>query len=472
MSERCVTDDGRRTTDAADPREPKRAAVAHEGSAMSDSDDDSKTSQGLPPTSTAPPDAPAPTATQRRPVHPETDVLSRGFDPRLSVGSVRPAVFRSSTYVFSSPEAAERAFAVALGKDRATPDEDIELIYSRLSHPNAEILEDQIVPLDRGATGAVVFNSGMAAIATVLQTLCRPGSAIVHTVPVYGGTHHLLYEMLVPWGINPVAIPAGDGVALERAIRETTNLRVVLIETPANPTLRMTDLAAAGRAARERSEPPCVVVDNTFLGPVFQHPLELGADVCVYSATKYLAGFSDMLGGVATARDPGLIDQFKGTRTLFGNILQPDEAWLLESRLPTLSLRMNHQSQNAVKIVEALAEHPKVDRIHYPTLFEEPDQRRIFESQCDQPGAVFSLELVGGKKAAFDFLRQLRITRNAVSLGGMESLACHPATTTASEMSDEALIAAGIVPGMVRLSVGVEDWRDLLSDYTDALDNL
>ena len=402
--------------------------------------------------------------------HPETEVLTRGFDPRLSVGSVRPAVFRSSTYVFSSPEAAERAFSVALGKDRPADGEDIELIYSRLSHPNAEILEDQIVPLDRGASGAAAFNSGMAAIGTVLLNLCRPGSAVIHTTPIYGGTHHLLHEMLVPWGINPIPVPAGDGAALERAIRETPDLRVVLIETPANPTLRMTDIAAAVDSSRERPDRPSIVVDNTFLGPVFQHPLELGADVCIYSATKYLAGFSDMLGGIVTARDPALIENFKGTRALLGNILQPDEAWLLDSRLPTLSLRMNHQSGNAVQIAGALADHPKVDHIHYPMFFLESDQCRIFESQCDHPGAVFSLEIAGGKKAAFDFLRRLEITKNAVSLGGMESLACHPATTTHSEMSEFELVQAGVTDGLVRVSVGIEDWRDLLRDYTNALD--
>ncbi len=402
--------------------------------------------------------------------HPETEVLTRGYDPRLSVGSVRPAVFRSSTYVFSSPESAERAFRVALGKDQATGDEDVELIYSRLSHPNAEILEDQIVPLDAGAQGAVVFNSGMAAITTVLQTLCRPGSGVVHTVPVYGGTHHLLYELLVPWGIKAVPVPAGDGPALARAIRETPDLRVVLIETPANPTLRMTDIAAAVSAGRERKDPPRIVIDNTFLGPVFQHPLELGADVCVYSATKYLAGFSDMLGGVATARDPALIAQFKGTRALLGNILQPDESWLLDSRLPTLSLRMRHQSQNAAQIVEALVEHPAIENLHYPMFIDESDQQRIFESQCDHPGAVFSLEIVGGKKAAFDFLRHLQIARNAVSLGGMESLACHPATTTHSEMSEVELANAGVTDGLVRISVGIEDWCDLLNDFQAALD--
>ena len=402
--------------------------------------------------------------------HPETEVLTRGYDPRLSVGSVRPAVFRSSTYVFSSPESAERSFSIALGKDQPADGEDVELIYSRLSHPNAEILEDQLVPLDRGASGAAVFNSGMAAIGTILLNLCRPGSAIVHTVPIYGGTHHLLHTTLARWGVNPVAIAAGDGPALERAIRETPDLHVVLIETPANPTLRMTDIVAAVDAGRERPDRPCIVVDNTFLGPVFQHPLELGADACIYSATKYLAGFSDMLGGVVTARDPSLIEKFKGTRALLGNILQPDESWLLDSRLPTLSLRMNHQSHNAVQIAEVLADHPKVNQVHYPMFFLEPDQRRICESQCDHPGAVFSLDIAGGKKAAFDFLRQLRITKNAVSLGGMESLACHPATTTHSEMSELELIAAGVTDGLVRVSVGIEDWRDLLRDYTDALD--
>ena len=402
--------------------------------------------------------------------HPETEVLTRGFDPRLSVGSVRPAVFRSSTFVFSSPESAERSFAIALGKYKAAPGEDPELIYARLSHPNAEIVEDQIVPLDRGATAAAVFNSGMAAIGTVLLALCRPGSGVIHTTPIYGGTHHLLYEMLVPWGINPVAVPAGDGPALERAIRETSNLSVVLLETPANPTLRMTDIAAAVAAASGRDHHAHVVVDNTFLGPVFQHPLELGADLCVYSATKYLAGFRDMLGGVVTARDPDLIGRLKSARALLGNILQADESWLLDSRLPTLSLRMNHQSQNAALIVEALVDHPRVERIHYPMYFTEPDQRRIFAEQCDHPGAVFSLEILGGKKAAFDFLRHLEIAQNAVSLGGMESLACHPATTTHSEMSAEELDRAGVCDGLVRVSVGLEDVRDLIQDFQYALD--
>jgi cystathionine beta-lyase/cystathionine gamma-synthase len=378
-------------------------------------------------------------------------------------------VFRSSTYVFSSPEAAERAFAIALGKIQPDDGEDVELIYSRLSHPNAEILEDQIVPLERGATDAAVFNSGMAAISTLFLTTCRPGASIVFTVPVYGGTHHLLHELLERFGVTAVPVPAGDTQALARAIAEASDLALVFVETPANPTLRMTDIAAAADAVGRREPRPLLAVDNTFMGPVFQHPLELGADLCIYSATKYLAGFSDMLGGVAIGWDPELLSRLRANRAILGNILQPDECWLLDSRLATVSLRMNKQSKNASRIVTQLAEHEGVERIHYPASFSDPEQRRIYEAQCDFPGGIFSLELEGGKSAAFEFLRHLSITWNAVSLGGMESLACHPATTTHSEMTSEQLHAAGVTPGLIRVSVGIEDWRDLLAEYSEAL---
>jgi len=374
--------------------------------------------------------------------------------------------------VFSSPEAAERAFAVALGKVQPIEDENVELIYSRLSHPNAEILEDHLVPLEARANSAAVFNSGMAAISTLFLTLCRPGTSIVYTVPVYGGTHMLLYELLEPYGVHPIPVPAGDSVALTRAIEAAENLAVVFIETPANPTLRMTDIAAAVAAAGLRAERPIVAVDNTFMGPVFQHPLKLGADVCVYSATKYLAGFSDMLGGVVISVDPELVSHLRSTRAMMGNILQPDESWLLDSRLATVSLRMNRQSKNAKRIVERLVDHPQVSRIHYPSLISDPEQKRIYEAQCDWPGGIFSLELDGDKRKAYEFLRRLQITKNAVSLGGMESLACHPATTTHSEMTDDQQESAGVTQGLVRVSVGIENWRDLLQEYTAALDAL
>src|SRR3954471_20944251 len=185
-------------------------------------------------------------------VRPTTAVLTRGFDPSLSVGSARPAVFRSSTYVFSSPEAAERAFAIALGKAQPAAGESVDLIYSRLSHPNAEILEDQIVPLEKDAEAAAVFNSGMAAISTVFLVLCPVGSAFIYTTPIYGGTQHLIHQFLEPLGIRAVPVPAGDTAAMSQAIAETPELKLVFIETPANPTLVMTDIAAAVKAAGAR----------------------------------------------------------------------------------------------------------------------------------------------------------------------------------------------------------------------------
>ena len=408
----------------------------------------------------------------RRPsyiVRPRTALLTRGFDPALSVGSARPAVFRSSTYVFPSPEAAERAFAIATGKVAATEDGRGDLIYARLAHPNANILEDQILALEPGSRGAAVFNSGMAAITTLFLTLCEPGSTFVYTTPLYGGTFHFIHHILADFGIRGIAVPAGATDALIRAISSAPNLRLVFIETPANPTLTMTDIEAASNAAHLREDGAVVAVDNTLMGPVFQHPLRLGADAVVYSATKYLSGFSDMLAGVVLAANPILVEELRATRAILGNILQADESWLLDGRLPTVAFRMNRQSKNAQHIVEGLEGHPRIRKIHYPTLFTDPEQQRIANAQCHFPGAMFSIELLDGKTEAFNFLRNLKLIRIAVSLGGVESLACHPATTTHSEIPGEELRDLEITGGLVRISVGVEDWRDLLRDIRQAL---
>ncbi|MCC6363635.1 MAG: PLP-dependent transferase [Bryobacterales bacterium] len=403
-------------------------------------------------------------------VRPDTAVLTRGFDPALSVGSARPAVFRSSTYVFTSPEAAERAFAIMGGREQALPGEHVDLIYSRFNHPNAQILEEQIIPLEPGAQAAAAFNSGMAAIMTSILAFAHPGDRIVYTVPLYGGTQHFIHEFLEPFGIRGTAVRAGQTALLAEAIRSTPDLRIVLIESPANPTLVMTGIRDAVSAAAGRNPRPLVMVDNTFLGPAFQHPLTHGADIVLYSATKYLGGFSDMLGGVALTRESEHIRKIKGKRGLFGNILQPDECWILDSRLPTVPLRMNRASKNAQRIAERLAPHRNIRKIYYPSLFEDPEQVRIRDTQCDYPGAIISIDLKGGKPAAFEFLRNLNLARNAVSLGGVETLVCHPKSTTHSSVSEEELEIAGVTDGLVRISVGIEDWRDLLADFEHALD--
>ena len=413
-------------------------------------------------------------ADQKSLLRPPTEVLTRGFDPSLSVGSARPAVFRSSTYVFSSPEAAERAFDLMGGRGTLEPGENVDLVYSRFNHPNAEIFEEQIVPLEAGAQAALVFNSGMAAIMTAFFAFLRPGDTIVYTVPVYGGTQKMIENFLSTWGVAGIPAPAGQTDRIDEIIRGAKNLRVVLIETPANPTVIMTDIRRACEVAAENTsgEKPVVMVDNTMLGPAFQHPLKLGADVVVYSATKYLSGFSDLIGGVALARDPALIKKMRSLRSLFGNILQPDECWMLDHRLPTVGLRMNRASKNAQRIAERLARHPKIKKVLYPTLFDDAEQIRIRLAQCDFPGAMFSLELRGGKPAAFEFLRNIRLARNAVSLGGVETLVCHPKTTTHSGFTEEQFAQAGVTDGLVRVSIGIEDWRDLLADFEQALETV
>ena len=410
---------------------------------------------------------------------PETAVLTRGFDPSLSVGSARPAVFRSSTYVFSSPEAAERAFDIMGGRAQRTPGENVDLVYSRFNHPNAQILEDQIIPLEPGTTVATVFNSGMAAIMTALLAVLKPGDSIIYTVPIYGGTQTLIQGFLEPFGIQGIPVHGGRSDLLDQAILSARNLGVVLIETPANPTIVMTDIqrvcqtvAGLHIGTNGGSQParPLVMIDNTFLGPAFQHAIALGADLSIYSATKYLGGFSDIIGGVVLGKYPALMHKIRSKRSLFGNILQPDECWILNSRLPTVYLRMNRQSENARKIAEALVGHPKIAKIYYPTLFTDAEQKRIYDDQCTQPGGLVSIDLKGGKKAAFDFLRNVEIARDAVSLGGVETLACHPRSTTHSAWSAKDLDEAGIGDGLVRISFGIEDFGDLLSDFERALE--
>jgi methionine-gamma-lyase len=403
-------------------------------------------------------------------VRPETAVLTRGFDPRLSVGSARPPVYRSSTYVFSSPEAAERSFGIVLGKVRPLDGEVPDLIYARLNHPNAQILEDQLVPLERGATAAAVFNSGMAAIFTVIMGFLDRGRSLLYTQPLYGGTQHLIHQVLEPLGFTANGARAGDTNGITQTIEATDDLGLVLIETPSNPTLVMTDIASAAEAARRHPNRPLLAVDNTLLGPTFQHPLVHRADLVIYSATKFLGGFSDLLAGAVLAADPDLIERLRGLRALIGNILQADECWMLNSRLSTVRLRMERQSKNAQRIAEQLAGHARVQRVFYPSLFDDAEQIRIRGTQTDYPGSLFSLELRGGRLAAFDFLRRLQIGRNAVSLGGVETLVCHPRTTTHSELSEEELKSAGISDSLVRVSIGTEHWRDLLADFTQALD--
>jgi methionine-gamma-lyase len=400
---------------------------------------------------------------------PQTASVAEGFDPTLSVMAARPPIFPVSTYCFATARDAAHHFEVALGKTDAEPGEPLGLIYARLNHPNAEMFEDALRAIERGAEAAAAFTSGMAAITTTLLTLVRPGQKLLYQRPVYGGTDHFFRHMLPEWRVDAIAVDPGGWDEALAAHAEA--LSVVYVETPANPTLQMIDLGAlrtrVDRACPARRVP--LLVDNTFLGPVFQSPLEHGTDVVLYSATKFLGGHSDLVAGAIAASDRAIVDKVKATRAFLGTICEPFSAWMLQRSMATLFLRMTRQSKTATKLVPLLEAHPAVLRVHHPSRLT-GEQARIYQKQCSAPGSMIAIDLRGGREAAFAFLDALKLVRLAVSLGGVESLACHPRSTTASEMSEDDLRASGVTEGLVRLSVGVESRRDIAADLKQALD--
>lgn len=410
-------------------------------------------------------------------LHPETLMMSYGYDPKFSEGSIKVPLFQTSTFVFETAEAGKSFFEIAYGKRQRRPNEDPGMIYSRINNPDIEILEDRLTLWDRAEDG-LAFSSGMAAITTALLTFLRPGDVVLHSEPVYGGSDFLLHRILPQFGIRFLGIPSDASVAeIDSAIEEAEalgRLRVIYLETPANPTNTLTDIAACARArdaARERTGVHAVImVDNTFLGPLWQHPLKHGADIVLYSLTKYVGGHSDVIAGAALGSTE-LVNQVRGFRTILGTMCDPHTGWLLMRSLETLSLRMTRAAENARLIADWLEKHPKVTAIHaLDRLDPQSAQGRLFARQCNgAAGSTFSFEIRGGEAEAFRFLNSLTLIKLAVSLGGTESLASHPATMTHSDMSLENLTRTGITPALVRFSVGIENPDDLIADLEQAL---
>ncbi len=398
--------------------------------------------------------------------------MSFGYDPALSEGAIKCPIFQTSTFVFQSAAEGKAFFELAYGLREGRAGEAPGLIYTRLNHPNLEILEGRL-GLWEEAEACAVFASGMAAIATTLLSLLAPGDCIVYSEPLYGGTSHLLRDVLPRFGIESVGFPAGASrAAVEEALREGSRrgrVGVVLVETPANPTNVLTDLAMC-RAVCGPDGPgrPRLVVDNTFLGPVFQHPLAHGADLVLYSATKYIGGHSDVIAG-ACLGSRALVEPVRRMRTFLGTMADPWTGWLLLRSLETLKLRMTAQTGTAQAVAAFLATHPAVTRVHYPGLALAPDQAAIYQRQCAGPGAMIAFEVRGGEAAAFRVLDGLRLIKLAVSLGGTESLAEHPASMTHADVPEGERRRTGITEGLVRLSVGVEHPEDLIADLRQAL---
>ena len=409
------------------------------------------------------------------PFRPESLMMSYGYDPGLSEGAIKTPIFQTSTFVFESAEAGKAFFEVAYGLRKQGPEEASGLIYSRLNNPDLEVLEDRLTLWD-GAEACAVFASGMAALATTILAYVRPGDAIVLSEPVYGGTDHLLKRFLVEFGITPVGFPAGASVdPFEGALRERVGGRrvgLILVETPANPTNALVDIAAiAALATRLGSgdHRPVVVVDNTFMGPLWQQPLRHGADLVIYSATKFLGGHSDVIAGACLGSAKAMAP-VRALRTFMGTMAGPWTGWLLLRSLETLKMRMTAQMKNARYVADFLRDHPKVDRVHYLGHIEQGHpMHAVYRRQCSGPGSLIAFEIRGGEPAAFRFLNALTLVQLAVSLGGTESLAEHPASMTHADVPPEDQRRMGISPGMVRMSVGVEHFEDLLADVEHAL---
>jgi methionine-gamma-lyase len=406
-------------------------------------------------------------------IRPESQMMSFGYNPEWSEGAIKPPVFQTSTFAFRSAEEGKEYFSYAYGLSERDPARPMGLIYSRLNNPDTEILEGRLNLWDR-AEASAVFASGMAAISTTLLALVPLGHSIVFARPVYGGTDYLLEHLLPDRGIVTREFAAGadsERVAeICRSLEEAgTPCRLIFLETPANPTLVMTDIAAISEVAH-RFGALCAV-DNTLLGPIYQQPLDHGADLVLYSATKYLGGHSDVVAGVALGSHE-LIEQVKLYRTILGSMLDPHSAWMLLRSLETAKLRMTCSRKNAERVAAWLSQHPKVERVLYPGADCSSRQIEIFRKQCGGPGALLSFEIAGGEKEAFELLNSVRLIKLAVSLGGTESLIEHPATMTHADVPPEEQLQIGIKPSMVRLAVGIEHHEDLIADLSQAFDRV
>ncbi len=409
-------------------------------------------------------------------LHPETLMVGYGYDPLLSEGAVKPPVFLTSTFVFRSAEEGRDFFDYTAGRRQPPKGEGGGLVYSRFNHPNSEIVEDRLAAYE-GAESCILFSSGMSAIATTILTFTRPGDVILHSQPLYGGTETLVSRTLTAYDIEAVGF--ADGVD-ETSMREAAEMAeakgrvaVIMIETPSNPLNTMVDIKLVSRIADDiasrQQHRPIIVCDNTLLGPVFQRPLPFGADVSVYSLTKYVGGHSDLIAGAALGSER-LMKPIKQLRGAIGTQLDPHSCWMIGRSLETLALRMERGNSNAKIVAEFLRDHPRVAKVHYlPFLAADAPQRRVYEAQCTGAGSTFSFDIKGGLEDAFGCLNRLQIFKLAVSLGGTESLACHPGSTTHSGVPAELRARIGVSDATIRLSIGIEHPDDLVADLSQAL---
>ncbi len=412
-----------------------------------------------------------------RALAPETLMMGFGYDPMLSEGSLKPPQFQTSTFVFRSAEDGKKFFAAMQGRRKLGPDEEPGLVYSRFNNPNLEVLEDRLALWDE-AEASLAFASGMAAISTCLWAYLRPGDIVLQSQPIYGGTETLVQSILPEFGVRQAGFDVEGGTeamhAAADAAKQLGRIAAIYLETPANPTNGLVDIAAARKlseslAGNDGKRPP-VIVDNTMLGPIFCTPLALGADLVITSLTKYVGGHSDLIAGGASG-DKVMLAPVRRMRSTLGTMCDPHTAWLLMRSLETMKLRMEAGAAGARKVAEFLRSHPRIDNVWYLDFLpaDHPD-RPLHERQNKSAGSTFSFEVAGGEAGAFALLDRLQVIKLAVSLGGTETLASHPASMTHSGMPADQLKRFSITPALIRISIGVENPDDLIADLQQALE--
>jgi methionine-gamma-lyase len=373
--------------------------------------------------------------------------------PRDEYGSVSPAVYQTSTFAFRDSEHGAACFS----------DRSAGYVYSRFGGPNSNMLEDAVASLEGGAR-AMAFATGMSAINFLFYALLSQGDHIVVSESIYAPTRLTLDKHWRRFGVESTAVDSSDLDALRAAIRPNTVH--IHIETPANPNLKITDIAGAAEIAHTAGVR--LSVDNTMIGPALQRPLELGADIVMESVTKFINGHSDIVGGVLAFKDGALADELYKPAYTFGASMDPHQAWLVQRGLKTLPLRCLKAQWNAQRIAAFLDKHPAVERVHYPGLESHPGYE-LHARQAEGPGSLISFELKGGLAAGRALQDSVRVMILAVSLGGVDTLVCHPASMTHVGLTPQQRAEAGIAEGLVRLSVGIEDVADLIADLDQAL---
>ena len=373
-------------------------------------------------------------------------------------GTLAMPIYQTSTFIFDSAEQGGRRFAL----------EEAGYIYTRLGNPTTTVLEDKIAALEEGEA-AVATSSGMGAISSTLWTVLKAGDHIVTDKTLYGCTFALMCHGLTRFGIDVTFVDTSNLDEVKNAMKENT--RVVYLETPANPNLKIVDIEALAKIAHTNPN-TLVIVDNTFATPYMQKPLTLGADVVVHSVTKYINGHGDVIAGLVIT-NKALADQirFVGLKDMTGAVLGPQDAYYIIRGMKTFEIRMERHCKNARKVVEFLNNHPKIERVYYPGLETHPDYE-IAKKQMKDFGAMISFELKGGFEAGKTLLNSLKLCSLAVSLGDTETLIQHPASMTHSPYTKEEREAAGITDGLVRLSVGLENVEDIIADLEHGLEKI